>query len=354
MTMALRVLITNAHLQYYAGSEVMVRNLALELKRLGHEPTVYSPKLGTIAREIESAGVRVAGHLDDLPAVPDIIHGHHHPQVLEALFQFSAVPAILSCLAATYKLEEPFYFPRILRYVAVDELCRKRVESIAEIPAGRIELILNSVDLTRFHSRPQLPSKPRRALIYSNYARDSAHLPPAREACRQAGLELDVVGLSTGNAVANPETILPHYDIVFAKASCALQAMAVGNAVVLCDFPGAGPMVTSDKLDELRRMNFGAGVLTSPLTVDCIKAELARYDPADAAIVSRRIRDEAGLSDAVLRWVEMYSEVLEEFRSYRQDWHADFRALARYVTRWDYESRIDWEVQQPQNSEPPC
>lgn len=333
-------------MEYYAGSEVLVRDLAFELKHQGHEPLVYSPKLGAIAQEIKDQSVQITDQLSTLAVPPDVIHGHHHPQTLEALLHFSSTPAIFSCLAATYAIEEPFYFPRILRYVAIDERCRERTHSIPNIPKARVEVILNAVDLARFRSRGPLPSRPRRALVYSNHASRSTHLPAVRKACRQAGLELDVVGFGTGTAVANPESVLPGYDIVFAKASCALQAMAVGNAVVLCDFPGSGPMVTSDKLDGLRGMNFGAGVLVNPLRPEYIRAEIERYNPVDAAEVSRRIRAEAGLTDAVQRWIALYSDVVEEFRSSQQDPQREFRALSHYLARWNYGKRVEWEREQ--------
>ncbi|HJX83180.1 MAG TPA: glycosyltransferase family 4 protein, partial [Candidatus Angelobacter sp.] len=307
----MKILITNAHLENYAGSEVVVRDLALELQRRGHEPLVYSPKLGAIAQELIGKGVQVTDQLSELRTAPDIIHGQHHPQTIEALLHFPSVPAIFACLAATYAVEEPFYFPRILRYIAVDERCRQRIENTPAVPPERIEVFLNTVDLERFRSRGPLPDRPRRALVYSNYADRYTHWPAVRKACRQAGLDVDVIGRKAGNATANPQSTLPDYDIVFAKAGCALQALAVGNAVVLCDFPGAGPMVTSANFDSLRKMNFGAGVLVNPLRSEHIRMEIGRYDPADAAEVSRRVRKEAGLADAVTRWLALYSSVLE-------------------------------------------
>lgn len=63
----------------------------------------------------------------------------------------------------------PFYFPRILRYVAVELRCRARIESVAAIPRERIEVIENAVDLTRFSTRPPLPAG-RSALWYSAIA----------------------------------------------------------------------------------------------------------------------------------------------------------------------------------------
>ena len=53
--------------------------------------------------------------------------------------------------------------------------------------------------------------------------------------------------------MAQPERVLGRYDIVFAKAKAAMEAMAVGAAVVLCDFGGVGPMVTWADFDRLRR-----------------------------------------------------------------------------------------------------
>src|SRR5207253_11139176 len=100
-------------------------------------------------------------------------------------------------------------------------------------------------DLARFARRRPLPPRPRRALIFSNRAHEYTFIPAVRSACRRRGLELDVGGAGVGRTVDNPETLLPNYDLVFAKARCALEAMAVGSAVILCDADGLGPLVTS-------------------------------------------------------------------------------------------------------------
>jgi hypothetical protein len=160
------------------------------------------------------------------------------------------------------------------------------------------------------------------------------------------GLHLDAVGLSGRAAVPNPESVLPNYDIVFAKARCALEAMAVGNAVVLCDATGAGPMVTTGNLDSLRRMNFGAGVLTNPLRAEHLEREIQRYDSVDAAGVRQRIRTDADLAAATTRWIELYRTVIAEHRRANRDSDAESRALTSYLRRWHYESRVDWEREQ--------
>src|SRR5690606_10549363 len=126
---------------------------------------------------------------------------------------------------------------------------------------ARVHLRPNAVDLARFRARGPLPLRPARALLFSNYAREDTHLPVVREACARAGLPRDVIGAGAGRAVAAPETILGDYDLVFAKGRSALEALAVGAAVVLCDFRGIGPMVTSANLDALRLANLGARTL---------------------------------------------------------------------------------------------
>ncbi|HKE32964.1 MAG TPA: glycosyltransferase [Candidatus Angelobacter sp.] len=341
----MKILITNAYLDVYAGTQVVVRDLALELLRQGHEPVIYSPFVDAVADEIRSSGIMVVDSLSRLTGSFDIIHGHHL-QALEALLYFPSVPGIYVCHGA---FESVFYFPRILRYVAVDEPCRKRLVSGAGIPAEQIEVIPNAVDLARFQPRAPLPSRPKRALVFSNNANNTSHVPAVRRACMRAGLELDVVGFRASKSVRNPESILSRYDIVFAKARCALEALAVGNAVVLCDSMGLGPMVSTRNLHELQPRNFGHTTLINPLRSELIQAEIERYDPAEAALVSARVRDQSGLVEATQRWLNLYSETIEEFRLYQQDLIAEYRAVADCLSQWNYEKRVLWERQQLEN-----
>jgi hypothetical protein len=341
----LKILIANAVLDTYSGTETVARDLALEFRRQGHSPSVFSPKLGPIAGELADKGIEVVSDLAALSSAPDIIHGHHHPQLLEALLRFPSVPAVSVCHATNLRIDQPFYFPRILRYVAVDDRCRKWLEGFSDISASKLDVILNAVDLERFRPRGPLPVKPRRTLVFSN---QTVQLSAVRRACRRTGLELDVVGLAAGDFISHPESVLPAYDIVFAKARCALEALAVGNAVVLCDFAGTGPMVTAGELDRLRALNLGQSVLTDPLRAAHLEREIARYDPADAAAVSRRVRAEAALSDAARRWIDLYTRVCAEYRAMAPDHAAELRALATYLHKWNYELRVDWEREQLQ------
>ncbi len=305
----MRILITNNTLGARAGTELYVRDLATALVRRGHHPIAYSQELGEVAEELRAAGVPVVNDLAQIAEPPEVIHGHHHLETMTALNWFPEVSAIFVCHGWLPWQEAPPVHPGILRYVAVDELCRQRLLEESAIDPGSIEVILNSVDLDRFRPRQPLPDVPRRALVYSNQASAGEPAEEVEMACSLKGIHLDVVGQASGNPTTVPETLLPQYDLVFAKARAALEAMAVGCAVVLCDTAGVGPMVAPGNFGELRPLNFGLKTLSQPMSADVLAAQVARYDRDDATAVRDRVRREANLSDVVDRFLVLYREI---------------------------------------------
>ena len=327
----LRVLITNCTLATRTGTELYVRDLALGLAGRGHTPVVYTPAPGVVADDLGRAGIEVSDDLTKIRTTPDIIHGHHTVPTVQALLHFRDVPGIYVCHDRTWREDLPPRLPRVLRHVAVDYNCYEGIVE-AGIPRRRIRVIYNSVDLGRFRPRDALPDRPQRALLFSNYASYRTHLGAVRQACARAGLPLDVIGSGVGKLYAEPEAVLGRYDLVFAKARCALEAMAVGAAVVLCDFRGVGPMVSSTEVDELRRWNFGMRTLRWPMDPDILLREMARYDARDAAEVSFRIRASAGLDGCVEQLIALYREVLvEHVRMRKPDPRKEAKAAAACV-----------------------
>jgi hypothetical protein len=307
----LRVLLTNLSLCARSGTEMHAYDLARELSRRGHAPTVYTPMPGAVADELRADGVPVVSTLASETEPPHVIHGHHHVETMSAVLRFPGVPAVFVCHDRTAWHDAPPLHPRIRAYVAVDEPCRERLAEEG-VPDDRVGIIPNAVDPWRFRPRGPLPDRPRRALLFSNYAAEHTHLPVVREACRRAGLELDAAGSGSGNPCARPEGVLGNYDIVFAKARCALEAMAVGCAVVLCDPLGAGPLVRAADWPALRPLNFGRRACANPLTPEKLLAEVARYDAADAAEVCRVTRADAGIEDAADAFLALYDAVTRE------------------------------------------
>lgn len=330
----LRILITNNTLDTRAGSELYVRDIATALLERGHTPIAFTTLAGDVARELRQATIPVIDNLDALAAPPDIIHGQHHLETMMALLRFPETPAIYVCHGWLPWEESSLRFPRIMRYIAVDDTCRDRLLYEGAIPEDRVQVLLNFVDLNRFQPRGGLPPRPQRALILSNYVSESPDVSAVREACAEAGIELDVIGARAGNATPRPEERLGNYDIVFAQGRSALEALAVGAAVVPFGTAGVGQMVTTGELDKVRRLNFGIRALSRPVTRQLITEEIARYDPADAAAVSERIRASAGRDEVVTELINIYQSVIAEHQENgARDPQVETRATSDYL-RW--------------------
>jgi len=343
----LRVLVTNNTLDQRAGSELYARDIALALVRLGHLPVVYSPVLGPVAEELERETIPVIDDLDRLGAPPDIIHGHHHHETMTAGLRFPDRPMIYVCHGWLPWEERPPLFPTIRRYVAVDDLCRERLLTTAGIDEATVTTIYNFADADRFRARPPLPERPKSALVFSNYA--AGMNEEIRAACHAAGIEkVDLVGNAAGNPTALPEELLQRYDIVFAKGRSAIEALVCGCAVVVADYSRFAGLVTLQNLDELRRLNFGVRTLQHPITDAALRPVLERYDAADAAAVSAKMRTEATLNGAVERYVSLYRDVLDGWDPASDAPSAEeaTRYAARYL-RWLSPTIKDrWRVQQ--------
>jgi hypothetical protein len=168
-------------------------------------------------------------------------------------------------------------------------------------------------------------------VVFGNLAHELTFLPAIRTACRRASIELDVVSAAAGTAEEHPESMLGGYDLAFAKAKCAMEAMACGLAVILCSEAGLGGMVRSAGFDRLRRLNFGIRTLQKPLTTETILAELALYDADDARRVSDRIRESAP-SDALHEsLLSLYENVIDEHAGLTSDRLAESRAASAFL-----------------------
>ncbi len=304
-----RVLIATIGATSRSGTDLYTRDLALALLRHGWQPVVYATVLGSVAEELRNATIPVTSEITRVGAVPDVIHGHHHLQTLAALARFPGVPALFVCHDGLTWHSVPPRTPRIGAYVAVDRNCRDRMLLEHAIPEEQLHIVTNGVDLQRFRRRAPLPARPGRALVFSNQATPNNFAAIVGAACAERGISLDIVGVGAGNATDYPEDLLPQYDVVFAKARCALEAAAVGAAVIDCDTQGLAGMITTRDLASMRQLNFGARLLQRPITKETIGAELERYDPDDAAKVTDTLRETAGTDQLAESFIDLYEQL---------------------------------------------
>ena len=307
----MRILITNTTLKSRSGTETATRDLALGLLAAGDEPVVYTPCPGEIADEIARAGVRVVDDLNALHEKPDIIHGQHYVETYQALARFPETRAIFVIHDAAAWHDIPPLAPQILRHVAVDLNCRARLEERYLIRGG-VRTICNAFDPARFPRRKALPKKPGRILVFSDHATHSTFLGPIEEAGALLKIPVDVIGSRAGKSHPNPGEILHRYDLVFAIARCAIEAMASGAAVILCGTTGLGPLVTRANMEALRPWNFGKRLLANPHDKALMVAEIKKFDPAEALAVSDYIREHAALPVMIAQYQALYREVLAE------------------------------------------
>jgi len=307
------ILITNIWLDHHAGTEVGVRDMALELHRRGHHVEVYSPELGEVAKEIRNSGVFITDRLEDLRATPDIIHAQHFVPAMDVMLQFPGVPAVYMLHDRTHPADHPPKMQQIRKYIAVDHNCLERLLIDNGIPQERTGVLYNYVDLNRFKVRENIAEKPRKALVFSNYAKKDNHFAIIEEACNQSGIPVDVLGKGFGKDVSDPESMIHEYDLVFAKAKAAMEAMSTGAGVITCDFRGLGGFVTPAEFDHFRMFNFGMRTLNRAIEVKSLVEEIRKYNMEDIIKVTRLIRKEADFKTYMDKLLQIYDQAIQDF-----------------------------------------
>ena len=292
-----------------------VRDLAKSLFNRGIHVEVYSPRLGKVASQIRKLGINVTDSLQELALVPDIIHGHHYEPTINALLHFRETPALYFVHARKDQLDTPVKHSRVIKFLASDYNTLDRLRIDEGIPAEHSEVFLNPLDTDRFNIRTNLREQPRRALVFSNYASENNYLPVVKAACGECGIELDCVGQGMGNEILEPELILNNYDIVFAKAKAAMEAMATGAAVIPCDEAGMATMVNRENYRHYRDYNFGMKILVNPIQKELLVREIRKYDTMEIFEVAMRIREEARIDHYTDRLLGCFHEVIGKYRN---------------------------------------
>ena len=340
--MGRRVLITQQFMRGWTGSEIVTRDLAIGLLRRGCTPVVYTHEAGKSAAALREASVPVIEDLALIGEPPDLIHAHHHPVMAAAIARFPDVPVVAAHQDFVHWLDAPQTFPSIRRWIAVDRAIVDRLVLEGGLPANRVELILNAVDMRRFAPGPPLPETPRHALAF---AKNSGHMEAITAACRQAGIELDWVGEAVDRVSDRIESMLPRYDLVFTSALSALEAMACGRAVIVCDGRGLAGFCTEERWGDWRPYNFGLRALSTAVTADAILQELALYSASEAAAASALTRADADLDVRVGRILGIHDEALAGHEPV--DPRATLRTLSRYLHDWtpSTDGRWPWMIE---------
>jgi len=326
----LTVFMTNIELTNWRGAQIVLRDFAVALKRRGHRPVVWASYPGYASDQYRKLGIEVVDHPADLAKPPDIIQGQHNLPTAAALASYPGVPAILLCHSTEWA-DQPLHLDRIWRYVTVD---RKRQEFLIKrhgIDPARMAILPNAVDLTRFRPRgTALPARPSRAMAFTKF---SGHVGLLKSVCTGRGMVFDSIIGGVGETDPEPEHTLREQHVVFATGRSALEAACAGAAVIAADRRGVAGMVTTRNMRVLRKGNFGSLALIRPVTSEIIAQELDKYDPGDAAEVTRWLREDADLEDATDHIEALYEGALAA--GFPQRWtDDDRRGFAALLNAW--------------------
>src|SRR5438067_6196495 len=143
----MRVLIAGHSLGEIGGVQRYERDLASWLLASGHSPVVYATELGDAARQLDALTIPVVDDFRMVTAPVDVIHADSAVVTMAALLHFSTTPAVFVCHGWESIGRTTPRFPRILRYVAVDDTGADRLLTRAGIAPERISVLLNAVDV---------------------------------------------------------------------------------------------------------------------------------------------------------------------------------------------------------------
>jgi hypothetical protein len=327
----MRILFTQRELILRAGSEMFTVEAARALHHRGHQVAIWAQRHGELAGALQAYGVPVFRTLAEIPWPPDIIHGQHHMQTMAAMAFFRGTPLVYHCHGKPWIAKPPLH-RQIRHYIAMTEGMVDEMETTHHIPRGKITVVNNAVNLQRFQRTRNAPPRIARAVVFGNNFAPGPEMDRLALLCRDKGISLDLVGLHFGNAHARPEHLLQDYDLVFAIGRCAIEAMACGCAVIPLTTGMAGGMVLPETFSQWAATNF-APRLHSPadfVNADWLSEELAKYRPEAIAAVTKRLRSEYDLEQAISTLEALYHTVLQE-PAPPESAEEDFRELGLYL-----------------------
>ena len=325
-----RILLTNIFLCDGSGTETLIRDLSLALRRRGHAVICYAPTIGRIGAEIRASGTPVVQSLISVAEAPDIIHGHHSGPTMTALARFRDAPAVFVCHDWSSVYDDPPLHPRIGRYLYVRHVLRERLVSEKNIPPERVQFWGNTVDFTRVDQPKVLPSRPRTAGAYCHVGM-IPYLSALADACAERDITFLGELLSEHGYRSHAERVLSRCDLVFASGRMAIEAIGAGCAVINADRFGIGGLVTNVKLDEFLAANFAIGGLSIPPSKTTFLQALDEYDASDAAVVTARVRRDCNIAAGAERLEAIYQKILDEAAIVPADRASEDLVYARYL-----------------------
>lgn len=308
----MHILFTNNTLDSFAGSELYIYDLARELKARNHQITCFTLNAGKVADKLKEFGIETTNDLSTVKDI-DVIHAHHRHEFKIAAAYFPFTPLVYVSHSALHPQERPTGGKNLItRYVAVSEAVGKLLIETEGISPDLIDIVPNFADIPRFTAKNRIAEKPQRVLINSSYYEINDII---REACTLAGIqEIEKIG-APSKLVWDVENYIERADLVITVGKGAIEAMAMGRAVIVYRPVGADGMVTTENFEKLCANNFSSLAFSFHYDAAQLAAEINKYNREDAEAVMYRVRQEMDVSCAADKLLNVYKRAIADFQS---------------------------------------
>lgn len=270
MKKKLKILLTNAWLEHMLGSEQFVFTITEELKKRGHEVTVFSYLQGIMSEAFNLIGIKTIHDTSELKEKYDLILVNHNGCLINIPKGFK----IFTSHSPFVEIEQPIVGAD--RYVGISEEVCNNLWSYGFRPI----IIYNPVNLERFKSVKPINKELKNVLLLSN----KSH-PQTKEfhvivsACEELGLNLNVVGLGSGTAQWEVEKHINTADLVISMGRGIYESMAVGRNCVVAGYGKLAGFVDNKSYFEFRKWNCSGRIKTAEdITVQGLIKEFKKYN----------------------------------------------------------------------------
>jgi len=274
----MKILLGNNTLSILAGSERWTETLALQLKKMGHDVTAFSPELGVISENLQNAGISCINEASPSGIKPfsilleekkdlsfDLIIANHNHIVRYLRYQFPKVPIISPVHGIIHKMtledgrevdapEHPATDANVDQFIAVSEEVQQVLKKDYDLDSF---LLRNFFDLQHFDAkRPINPDKPATILVNTNYFGSHDHeIEIIREVAKHYGARLAATGINFAVSKDMMQGI-EDADIVVGMGRSVLEGVGAGRLGIVHGRWGTGGVVHEGSIEQLRRFNF--------------------------------------------------------------------------------------------------
>jgi hypothetical protein len=270
-----RILLSTENFDAFGGMETYTQTVAQELLRLGHQASIFTPRGGTMAELTREQAIPVLSR-EELPHTCDAILAQDAATCHELNGRYPEAVRVLVAHSRDHVLHDAPLLPEVCHGVVVlNDRVQRWVRARAWHPP--LTRLRQPITLSRYHELEPPRASARRVLVMSNYV-GGPRGQLIREACREAGYEVDWVGTTTRPS-ASPERALAAADIVIGLGRSVIEAMAAGRAAYVYGVVGGAGWVTPQSYPQLEADGFGGLSDVQPVTVASLASELRQWRP---------------------------------------------------------------------------